>query len=298
MTIILCDSNSVNSYGFRTMVGGINLERFKANPVMLYQHDTERILGHWENIRVEDGKLMADPAFDTEDEEMKPIIGKIERGHLKGCSVGMRVLRFDNAPTGEMLAVESELMEASIVTIPSDANALVLYANTDGGVETDGRPSLLTVEEFKKLYINMEQNETVNTDNSAVIARLQAQNEEKDRVILELQAQVAQMEATQIDTMLNSAVAEGRIGKDEVQHWATLAALDFATVQKVLEMRAKSGETRAERGERTSLQAMVKGDKGEDIPDWDLCDKNGTLYGIKQNQPEVYAKMYAKKFGK
>ncbi len=144
----------------------------------------------------------------------------------------------------------------------------------------------------------MEQNETVNTDNSAVIARLQAQNEEKDRVILELQAQVAQMEATQIDTMLNTAVAEGRIGKAEVQHWATLAALDYATVQKVLEMRAKSGETRVERGERASLQAMLKGDKGEDIPDWDLCDKNGTLYAIKQNQPEVYAKMYAKKFGK
>ncbi|MCQ2250612.1 MAG: HK97 family phage prohead protease [Bacteroidales bacterium] len=291
MTIILCDSNSVNSYGFRTMVGGINLERFKANPVMLYQHDTERILGHWENIRVEDGKLMADPAFDTDDEEMKPIIGKIERGHLKGCSVGMRVLRFETTPTGEMLAAESELMEASIVTIPSDANALVLY-NPD-----DDRHAL-SVEEFKKLYINMEQNETVNTDNSAVIARLQAQNEEKDRVILELQAQVAQMEATQIDTMLNTAVAEGRIGKDEVQLWATLAALDYATVQKVLEMRAKSGETRVERGERTSLQAMVKGDKGEDIPDWDLCDKNGTLYAIKQKQPEVYAKMYAKKFGK
>ena len=291
MTIILCDSNSVNSYGFRTMVGGIRLERFKANPVMLYQHDTERILGHWENIRVEDGKLMADPAFDTEDEEMKPIIGKIERGHLKGCSIGMRVLRFDNAPDGEMLAVESELMEASIVTIPSDANALVLYANTDGGVETDGRPSPLSVEEFKKLYINMEQTtETVITDNSAVIAKLQAQNEEKDRVILELQAQVAQMEATQIDTMLNAAVAEGRIGKDEVQHWATLAALDYETTKKVLEKRAPKAEA--------SLAALLKKPAGGSIPDWDLCDKNGTLYDIKQKQPEVFAQMFQAKFGK
>lgn len=325
MTIVLCDSNSVNSYGFRTMVGGIRLERFKANPVMLYQHDTERILGHWENIRVEDGKLMADPAFDTEDEEMKPIIGKIERGHLKGCSVGMRVLRMESIPgadapgTGEMVAVESELMEASIVTIPSDANALVLYADADAS-GTEGKRRL-TVEEFKKLYAggcmppnvaagttaqtekNMEQNETVTTDNSAVIARLEAQMEEKDRVILELQAQVAQMEATQIDTMLNTAVAEGRIGKDEVQEWATLAALDLATVQKVLERR-KAESRLMDNGQgtmdndRASLRAMVKGDKGEEIPDWDLCDRNGTLYAIKQNQPEVYAKMYERKYGK
>ena len=296
MTIILCDSNSVNSYGFRTMVGGINLERFKANPVMLYQHDTERILGHWENIRVEDGKLMADPAFDTEDEEMKPIIGKIERGHLKGCSVGMRVLRFDNAPDGEMLAVESELMEASIVTIPSDANALVLY-------NPDDERHALSVEEFKKLYINMEQTtETVITDNSEVIAKLHAQNEEKDRVILELQAQVAQMEATQIDTMLNTAVAEGRIGKDEVQHWATLAALDYATVQKVISLRTPKTEKEdreyERRGKAASLRAMLKDDKGADIPDWDLCDKNGTLGQIRQDQPEVFAQMYAKKYGK
>lgn len=292
MTIVLCDSNSVNSYGFRTMVGGINLERFKANPVMLYQHDTERILGHWENIRVEDGKLMADPAFDTEDEEMKPIIGKIERGHLKGCSVGMRVLRFDNAPTGEMLAVESELMEASIVTIPSDANALVLY-------NPDDERHALSVEEFKKLYIipnnkTMEQTENTNviTDNSEVIARLQAQNDEKDRLILELQAQLAQVEATQIDAMLNSAVADGRIGSDEVPHWASLAALDFQTVQVLLGKRAP--QTKA------SLSAMIKTEaKPEDkAQEWDKLFKQGSLMELKAKDPEKFNELFTARFSR
>jgi len=33
-------------------------------------------IGRWDNVRIEDGKLLADPVFDTEDENARKIAGK------------------------------------------------------------------------------------------------------------------------------------------------------------------------------------------------------------------------------
>ena len=62
-SFVLSDGRIVNNHGFRIDLRGVNLDRFKANPVMLYQHDIERIIGRWDNIRVEDNRLMADAVF-------------------------------------------------------------------------------------------------------------------------------------------------------------------------------------------------------------------------------------------
>lgn len=76
MEVILSDSSKENSKGFRIDLATLNTERFKTNPVMLYQHDPERIIGRWENLRIEGQLLKADAIFDTADEEIKPIIEK------------------------------------------------------------------------------------------------------------------------------------------------------------------------------------------------------------------------------
>ena len=49
---------SVNTYGFRMLTSGANLEEFKKNPVVLYNHnDWETPIGRGENVRVEDGRI-------------------------------------------------------------------------------------------------------------------------------------------------------------------------------------------------------------------------------------------------
>ncbi|MBR4583052.1 MAG: hypothetical protein IKO34_04485, partial [Bacteroidales bacterium] len=74
-TFVLCDSSSINSQGFRIPLEGMNLDRFRVNPVMLYQHDKYSVIGKWENIRIEDGKLLADAKFDSEDELARQVEG-------------------------------------------------------------------------------------------------------------------------------------------------------------------------------------------------------------------------------
>ena len=151
-TFVLCDSRSVNSYGFRIDVDGIDTARFEANPVMLDSHDPERLIGRWENIRKEDGRLLADAVFDLDDEAAKKVAGRVERGFLKGCSVGVIIRELADVD-GTAMATRTELMEASLCAIPADAGAVALY---------DENRRKLNYEDIKhqlKFNINMDKQE-------------------------------------------------------------------------------------------------------------------------------------------
>lgn len=132
-TWVLNDETKANVYGFRVLNSGIDLERFKQNPVMLAMHkdwDLASVIGRWTNIRVEGHLLLADDEFDMEDEEAAKISGKVKRGFLKACSMGFLFLQehLQKAIDGMFDLVESELLEASLVTIPGNSNAVRLYA--------------------------------------------------------------------------------------------------------------------------------------------------------------------------
>ena len=88
---ILNDENVMNSYGFKIKTAGIDLKRFEANPVMLDGHNPSNlsVIGKWTEIKAENGKLSADTDFDMEDENAKTIAGKVERGVIKGASMGI-----------------------------------------------------------------------------------------------------------------------------------------------------------------------------------------------------------------
>lgn len=123
---ILSDSQSINSHGFRVHIEGGDLARFMVNPVMLYEHNIERVIGKWVDIERVNGKLLATPVFDTDDDEAAKIAGKVERGFLNGASIGIRILKLE-VIDDEYVATEWELLEVSIVSIPSDAGAVRLY---------------------------------------------------------------------------------------------------------------------------------------------------------------------------
>lgn len=130
-TFILNDETKINSYGFRVLNSGINLERFKANPVMLDQHwnSTANVIGNWENPRIEGSQLLADANFDQDDEQAKRIAGKVERGFLKGASIGVSYNYefMQRNPDDTYVLTQCELFEASIVAIPSNSNAVTLF---------------------------------------------------------------------------------------------------------------------------------------------------------------------------
>ena len=84
-TFVLHDE-SVNSYGFRMLTAGAVLEEFKKNPVMLYNHDDREMpIGRWDNIRIEDNRILADAHFDELDPRGKEIARKVEAGYINAC---------------------------------------------------------------------------------------------------------------------------------------------------------------------------------------------------------------------
>ena len=144
-SIILSDS-LINDYGFRVLTSGIDLERFKSNPVMLWMHKREGNfsftqaplpIGKWENIRVEEDKLMGDPVFDEADDFAVKIKQKFDKGIINAASIGISIIESTNDPKSLLpgqsrpTISKSEVVEASLVDIPANKRAVRLYNKAD-----------------------------------------------------------------------------------------------------------------------------------------------------------------------
>src|SRR5690606_7903325 len=92
----------------------------------------------------------ADAEFDTEDEQAKKLEGKVSRGFIKSCSMGVTFDReyMKANPDGTYILKQCELFEVSLVAVPSNANALKLYAPATGQLlgEKEIRLSLQNLE--------------------------------------------------------------------------------------------------------------------------------------------------------
>lgn len=277
-TFILCDGNRVNSYGFRTDLAGLDLERFKSNPVMLYAHDPSDVIGRWENIRVEDNQLKADAVFDTDDEQGKRIAGKVERGFLKGCSMGIHVKELhevDNVP----VATRSELMEASVCPIPSDAGAVRLY---------DENRKELTFEEVRLQFnnqlkpIEMDKKEETNVQTPAV--------DPKDAEIASLKAQLAESKKREVDAFLTAALQSGKITEQEKTGFAKLAENDFETVKGIIESKPAKASTSLRDLQAQAAAAAPAGRENWTYLEWMKKDPNG-LKRMKTENPTEFERL-------
>jgi len=138
--------DSLNSYGFRVLTAGGRLDRFMKNPVMLWMHFRDegcqywgesKPIGHWEDIEVKDGVISAKPFFDLAEELSILICKKVEEGTINATSIGLSVIATSKdasvllpGQTRETVT-EWELLEASFVDIPANANAVRLYGPSD-----------------------------------------------------------------------------------------------------------------------------------------------------------------------
>lgn len=128
--------SSVLTNGMRIMIDGVDISQFEKNPVMLYDHNDWRMpIGRWLETKKEAGKILtlADFDYEDKDEETQRIIGKVERGFLKACTVGLADIEATMEP-GFMLPgqdgptiTKCRLREISITPIGRNHNALRLY---------------------------------------------------------------------------------------------------------------------------------------------------------------------------
>lgn len=258
------DQNQANSYGFRIQTEGISLKRFSKNPMMLDMHynSTSSVLGKWENWRVEKDLLLGDPVFDIEDPDVKKVAGKVERGMINSCSMGITFKREDLKIIGtELIMTKCELYECSIVAVPSNANSIRLYAETG---------ELLKDEEVKELCLSLQpepgenQSLDLNPKNDmkkitltlavltalsfdkatpevdveaveAAVLKLSKDNTEMSAKLLALEAEKENAATLAIEQMVTLAITEGRIPATKKDDFVKLASADFDLAKSTLE---------------------------------------------------------------
>lgn len=147
------DENVKNSYGFYINTLGIRMERFNDNPVMLNNHSNsnENVIGNWSGALKENGKLKLKPNFDEETELGKDVAGKVDRGYLKACSMGI-IPNWDSVEKAgdRLIMMECELAEVSIIPVPSNRGAIAIYS-ADGELMKEEEVKSLCLSVSKKL---------------------------------------------------------------------------------------------------------------------------------------------------
>ena len=155
----LNDESVVNSHGFVLLNAAGRFERYNANPVMLFNHESSNLIGQMTGLRVEGTKLIGKAEYDEEDTLGAKCKRQAKKGILKGCSPGIIInaVELRTTPDGEerVTVTDWELCEVSLVSVPSNRNALRLY-NQQGDIIPDDQVKL-SVEAL--LNINKPNNE-------------------------------------------------------------------------------------------------------------------------------------------
>lgn len=100
------------------------------NPIALFNHDRNQIIGTWRNVRVVGSRLLGrlELAAKGTSALTDYVRELVAQGILRAVSVGFRALQRvpidPDDPFGPQRFLKSELVEASLVSVPANANAL------------------------------------------------------------------------------------------------------------------------------------------------------------------------------
>ena len=299
MEFILSDGESTNSRGYRVEVSGIKPERFKANPVMLYGHDPDKVIGRWENIRIENNRLIATPVFDTDDPLGKEVARKVDSNFLRCASIGIMPLKLKYIDD-EFVMTECELVEASIVSIPSDAGAVRLYnekleelsfdqvkTNFNFNNNNNNQKPIQMGEAIFKLSHKTAESLKLDADYTPKDVELAVA--EKDREIEALNAKLKAAHKQAQTDYLNNAVKAGKISEAERLSFEKMAEKGcFDDVKSMIDAKAESAtETLADKVRKSNPAA---GRETWDYLKWMKEDSKG-LAKIKSENPKEFERL-------
>jgi hypothetical protein len=229
------DENVKNSYGFYINTLGIKMDRFNDNPVMLNNHinSNENVIGNWSDALKEGGLLKLKPHFDEETDLGKDVAGKVDRGYLKGCSMGI-IPNWDSVQKvgDRLIMMECELAEGSIIPVPSNKGAIAIYS-IDGKLLSEDEVSNLTLSISNQFKDELNTDQTMNKIilSVATLMALGFKDQPKDGLdVAEVEAKVLGL-STQVATL--TAKNTGLELAAQTAKEAQEAAVKLAATQKV-----------------------------------------------------------------
>ncbi len=301
MDLIINDESITNDRGWRLSNRGCDLARYTANPIVLYQHDTERIVGKATNIRIDGSKLIASVEFDTDDPLAKEVQRKAEKGFLRGVSPGFFISKMTYHEDYDSVT-EWELLEISIVSIPSNRGAVKLYSRE--GVPLDQEEEVKYLEQLKATMPKPNPptvHETVLLHAEAYQAlalSVGASADELSQAILALSAEFAKLQGELSDlrtaernALITAAVQDGRIKEADRATYEQLYAQDEQLCKSIL------SSLTAPKSLGSMLQSSPKSESRW-AASWDELDKRGQLAALRAEDPELFAAKYKERFGK
>lgn len=310
---------SVNSYGFRMLTSGANLEEFKKNPVMLLNHNDYSLpIGKWENIRVEGGKILADPVFNLKDVSAARIAQMVEDDFIRMASIG--AWPPEEKSDAEYLKLPGQTLstitkwtarEASIVTIGANHNALAFYdRETKQRIDLNDRNNLIRLMDnnyykndcnmslltgILKLSDSASETEII-TAIQGIIANSDRLSKENQTLTAAIDAQKAAEKTAQKQeaiALADAAIKEGRFDASGKETLIALFDKDFEGTKSMLAAIPKRGSVTAQI--KTAGQTIDLGD-WKNKP-WEELDKAGMLVQLKDNHPDVYVEKFKARFG-
>jgi HK97 family phage prohead protease/HK97 family phage major capsid protein len=129
---------SMDRHGTRINPKGWVLDKFKKNPIALFGHSSSFIVGSWSNLRQEGDELIAkyNPAQKGTSPRIDEINSLVEQDILRATSVGFEPLEYGQAGKSKYDYEKQELIEVSLVAVPSNTNALALARSMNVSDET------------------------------------------------------------------------------------------------------------------------------------------------------------------
>lgn len=298
-------NESVNSYGFRVLTSGIDLEQYRRNPVLLYMHERGNVIGYVKDLQVENGEVTGELVFDEASELSIRCKKQFEVGSLRMVSVGLDPKETCGAP--ELLlegqtrptVTKSKLVEVSLVDIGANDDAIRMY-NEGTAIELgkDGNcllpllsnnPINQTTMDLKKLALQLGLPETA--DEATVFAKI-AELQKEAGASVTLKAENDKLKLAGITTLVDKAITEKKITVENKEHFLnlgkTIGAEELEKTLAAMSPNVKLSGIISHQGGSPAQQGSYT--KLSEVPEAELLT-------MRQSAPETYKRLFKAEYG-
>ena len=320
---IRISSESLNCYGTWVRTGGVDLEQYNRNPVLLWMHWRGMVVGCIKDLRVEGTDITGEPWFDEVREESRLCKQQWEKGTLRMCSPNFEILETSEEPgllkPGQTrpTVTKSKLVEVSMVDIGGNDDNTVILSYRGGelklvaGEDNEALPLLATQPEtdggnLPPLDNSQNKKENMNEHLKAIALKLGLPETATEADILarigvlqdheaandKLRKQLDEIKLAGITRMVDDAVAAGKFTADKKEHFINLGKVAGAESLKLtLDSMAVAIKP---------MQLLDPGRPGE-IPSgkWTKLSEVPAeqLRLIRANDPDRYRALYKAEYG-
>ena len=294
-------NESLNSYGTRVLTVGMNVEQYNRNPVLLYMHERGNVIGYVKDLKVEGAEVTGELVFDEVSELSQRCKKQWEFGSLKMVSVGLDILELSEDPQHLLVGQtrptisKSKLFEVSVVDIGANDDAIVLQKDgkrielgKDGGVElpllhsNNNQKTKQMDQEKLALELGLPKDADEATIN-AKLAKLKSDGAEAEALRQERDT----LRAARIESIVNAAIAEKKIGEDKKQQFLDLGKKIGAEELK------QTFDAMSAQVKLSNVLQTVGGTAGHSVEWKKLSDvPSDELAKLRAENPAEYKKLY------